>query len=271
MFAWRRRSDGNYECVPVPKRQCSRARAMVPLLKKIKASGRSFLQRLSLKKQAWILRGSKGYVEPQVDYCSTASQFKTVWKGLVARPTWKRLNFDGLLSLQYGYYSPKARHRAADYAFQPDGTPTPNYAEPLAIYARSHPEQVAKHKAKRLRIQERRRKQRLGPSAKTGLKTSNTILPPSRQHPLSIGSRANVVVQRQVVASIEVDDEDISDTEDERQPRNRVREWSEDSIDDPWAGMKDEYELRGLRKQRKGDVICRQGPSPEPRRMAERL
>jgi hypothetical protein len=231
---------------------------MTPLLAMFRKSARNYRLRPGPRPQVQA-RGPRGIV----------SQPRTVWNGLVALRGRKRLDLNLLLCFQYTQ-CPSARHTLAGYAFHPDGTPTSGYAEPLARLARLHPERVARYKEQGLELREDLRKRGLWPNPKTVMKTGKTILPSSGQRPLAVSTSANVVVQRQVIASIEVDDEDTSDTEDERQRRGRFRELSEDSEGAPWAEIDEEYELRESRKQQKQNVL-RQGLSPDPRRTAERL
>jgi hypothetical protein len=253
----RRKANGQLECV-IPKTRYQRTRGMTPLLAMFRKSARSFRLRPGPRPQVQA-KGLRGLIP----------QPKTVCNRLVALRGRKRLDINLLLSFQYAL-CPSARHALAEYAFHTDGTPTSTYAEPLARLARLHPERVARYKEHGLELEEDPRKRGLGPNSRTVMGTSKTILPPSAQNPLAIGPSANVVVQRQVIASMEVDDEDISDTEDERQPRERFRELSEDSERAPWAEIDEEYELRESRKQQKQNIL-RQGLSPDPRRTAERL
>ncbi|KEQ75784.1 hypothetical protein M436DRAFT_61101 [Aureobasidium namibiae CBS 147.97] len=263
----RRNSNGvPLECV-IPKPGYEGPRGGTPHLAQIKESGRTFVPTFTR-----VRRGSKSYVEPRVDYCSTASQFKAVRDGLVKHPTWERLDLQALLKIQYAQH-PKIRHLYAGYAFQRNGTPKSEYAEPLAIYARLHPELVAEHKAKRLREEKRRKDLRLDSSARTNARTNKNVLPPSSLHPRAVGSRAVVAVQRQNIVSAETDDEDISDTEDEKPARGRDREDREPSENRgelSWMAKLDEgREFRESLKERRQmaqDSLCRRGPSPDSQR-----
>jgi hypothetical protein len=251
----RRKANGQLECV-IPKTRYQRTRGMTPLLAMFRKSGHKFLLR---PRSQVRLRGARGLI----------SQSETVCNKVVALRGRKRLDLNLLLCFQYTQ-CPSARHALAGYAFQPDGTPTSQYAEPLARLARLHPERVARYKEQGLELEEDLRKRGLGPNPKTGMGTGKPILSSSGQYPLAIGSGGNVVAQRQVIASIEVDDEDASDIEDERESRERSRELPEDSEGAPWAEIDEGYELRESRKQQKQNVL-RQGLSPDPRRTAERL
>lgn len=239
-------------------------RGGTPHLAQIKVSGRNFVPTLTRAQ-----KGSRSYVEPQVNYCSTASQFETVRNGLITHPTWKRSDFKTLLRIQYAY-RPTVRHLHAGYAFQRDGTVKTEYAEPLAIYARSHPELVAEYKAARLHEGKRQINLGLGSSSRMNARTNKNVLPPSGLHLRATGSRAIVAAQRQVTASPETDEEDTSDTEDERENRNRGREPSEDTEEAPWrAKIREGYELRESLKKRQQmtrDSFRRRGLSPEPHR-----
>jgi hypothetical protein len=253
----RRKANGQLECV-IPKTRYQRTRGMTPLLAMFRNSARNYRLRPGPRPQVQA-RGLRRFVP----------QPRTVCNRLVALRDRKRLNLNLLLSFQYAL-CPSVRHALAGYAFYPDGTPTSEYAEPLARLARLHPGRVARYKEQGLELGEDLRKRGVGPNPKTVMETSKTILPSAGQHPVAVSTSASVVVQRQVIASIEVDDEDTSGTEDERQPRGRFRELSEDSAGAPWAEIDEEYELRESRKQQKQNVL-RQGLSPDPRRTAERL
>jgi len=229
---------------------------MTPLLAMFRNSARDFLLRPRPNVRARGLRG-------------LSSRPRTAYNKLVALRGRKHLDLNLLLCFQYTQ-CPRARHALAGYAFKPDGTPTSEYAEPLARLARLHPDRVARYKEQGFDLEEDLRKRGLGPNPKTVMGTSETILPSSGQHPLAIGTSANLVAQRQVIASIEVEDEYTSDIEDERQARERFRELSEDLDGSPWAEIDEEYELRESRKQQKQNVL-RQGLSPDPRRTAGRL
>jgi hypothetical protein len=264
----RRRSNGRLECViPKVKRSYPRTRGMTPILARFKETARHF--RLRPRVQNRVLRGSKGHVEPRVDYCSTAPRFETVRNGLVALPTWTRVDFEMLLSIQYSQ-SPRRRHLLAAYAFQQDGTLTPEYAKPLAIYARSRPELVERYKDRRLRMDNYFRRQGPRSSSRTDTRTSKTVLPtPGRQMP-AIGSRTNMVVQKQVTGSIEGDNGEVSDTEDEGQARDRFREPSKNLGGSPWAEIEDEQTLRTSLKRKKETTLPRLGLSPDPQRTKPR-
>jgi hypothetical protein len=260
----RRRPNGRLECViPKAKRSYPRTRGMTPILARFKETARHFC--LRPKVQDRVLRGSKGHVEPRVDYCSTASQFETVRNGLVAVPTWNRWDFEMLLSIQYSQ-SPRRRHVLAAYAFQPDGTLIPEYAKPLAIYARSRPELVTRYKERRLRMENHFRRQRRRSSSRTDTRSSKTVLPTSEPQMPATGSRTDMVVQRQVTGSTERDNGDVSDTEDEGQARDRFREPSKDLGDSPWAEIEDEQTLRTSLKRQKETTLPRLGLSPDPQR-----
>lgn len=239
-------------------------RGGTPHLAQIKVSGRNFVPTLTRAQ-----KGSRSYVEPQVNYCSTASQFETVRNGLITHPTWKRYDFKTLLRIQYAH-RPTVRHLHAGYAFQRDGTVKTEYAEPLAIYAKSHPELVAEYKAARLREEQRQKTMGPGPNSRMNARTNKNVLPPSGLRARAIGSRAVVLVQRQVTASQETDDGDISDTEDEREDRDKGREPSEDTEEAPWrARIREGHELRESLKKRQQmtrDSFRRRGLSPEPQR-----
>lgn len=236
---------------------------MTPILARFKETARHF--RLRPRVQNRVLRGSKGHVEPRVDYCSTAPQFETVRNGLVAVPTWGRFDFEMLLSIQYSQ-SPRRRHLLASYAFQRDGTFTLEYAKPLAIYARSRPELVARYKDRRLRMENYFRRQGPSSSSMTDTRASKTALPTSGRQTLAMGSMTNAVVQKQVIDLTEGDDGDVSDTEDEGQARERFREPSRNLEDSPWADIEEEHTLRESRKQQKETISPRLGLSPDPQR-----
>jgi hypothetical protein len=260
----RRGSNGRLECVlPKVKRSYPRTRGMTPILARFKETARHF--RLRPKVQDRVLRGSKGHVEPRVDYCSTAAQFETVRNGLVAVPTWSRWDFEMLLSIQCSQ-SPRRRHLLAAYAFQPDGTLTPEYAKPLAMYARSRPELVTRYKERRLRMENCFRRQGPRSSSRTDTRTSKTVLPTSERQMSVTGSRTNAVVQKQVIDLTEGDDGNVSDTEDEGQARDRFREPSKDLGDSPWAEIEDEQTLRTSLKRKKETTLPRLGLSPDPQR-----
>ena len=108
-----------------------------------------------------------------------------------------------------------------------------------------------------------------GINSRKDARTCKTIFAASRPHKLTLGPRANVILQKQITGSTETDDDDVSDTEDERPARNRGRQPSESLEQLSWMAELDEgYELReSLRKRQR---LCRRGPSPDPQRTRPR-
>lgn len=111
-------------------------------------------------------------------------------------------------------------------------------------------------------------------SLRRDARTCKAVLPASGSQKLTIGPRADVVAQKQVTGPAETDDENVSDTEDERPARDRGRESSETLEELSWMAELDEgYELRESlreRQQMARDSGCRRGPSPDPQRTRPR-
>ncbi|KAK6002912.1 hypothetical protein QM012_001662 [Aureobasidium pullulans] len=196
------------------------------------------------------LRGSKGYVEPRINYCSDASRFKSVRDGLIAYPSWERQDFSVLLKM-WCVDSPEHRHSRAAYAFNLDGTPTTEYEKPLSIYAQQRMDVVAAHSCDY--------------TLKTGRETGRPV------SWLATRPVKGECVRKQCINSHISEHEEIEAEEEEHDEREETENEDEEDEDDdegPWYKQLERRARSNVRWKRRRESRGR-GPSPDPQRTEE--
>ncbi|KAG9675664.1 hypothetical protein KCU95_g5341, partial [Aureobasidium melanogenum] len=179
------------------------------------------------------LRGLKGYVEPRIDYCSGAANFKPIRNGLITYPSWERQDFQILLKM-WCVDSPQHRHSRAAYAFNPDGTPTSEYEKALTIYAEQRKDVVAAHSDEYV--------------LKTGGETARNPLRPTAGPARSEGAQ-----KQQSSSQIQEDEEeDQEEKEEEKGEEEEEGEENEEENDEEDTD-EDEEEDQEEKEEEKGE------------------
>lgn len=205
------------------------------------------------------LRGTKGYVEPRIDYCTRIARFRPIRDGLITYPSWKRQDFSALLKM-WCVDSPEDRHSRAAYAFNLDGTPTSEYEKALSIYAEQRMDVVLGH-SRDYALKAGREASRPGLRLATDPARSGGV---QKQQ---ISSQIHEDEEEEADEDKEEDEEADEEEDDGGDEEENEEETEEENEQSPWH---ERLEMRAKSvecwKRHRESVRRARGLSPEPQR-----